>query len=71
MPRPWLDDRLGGKTVAEVLGKGAEDQFPVGFDCRNALQILRREPAAEIDHRQVDAALGAHSRKIAEAEAKP
>jgi hypothetical protein len=54
---PWLDDRLGD-AVAKMAPKRAKDGLPISFDRWHVLEIARREAAAEIDHRKLDAALG-------------
>ena len=53
-----LDDRLGD-LVAEMLGQAPEDRLAVALHARHRLEVLGREAAAEIDHRQADAALRA------------
>src|SRR5205823_10072088 len=53
-----LDDGLRD-LVAEVLAQRAEDRPAVLHDRRHVLEVLGRESAAHVDHRQVDAALGA------------
>src|SRR5690606_34108938 len=52
-----LDDRFRN-AVAEMLAQRAGDRLAIAGHARNLLQITGREAAAEIDHRQVDAALG-------------
>ena len=42
-----------------MLAQGAKDRAAVGLDRGHLLQILGREAAAEIDHGQIDPALGA------------
>src|SRR5262249_13345404 len=45
--------------IAEVPAQRAEDRLAVGFELRGLAYIAGREAAAEIDHGEVDAALGA------------
>src|SRR5208282_3578180 len=53
----WLDDRLRD-AVAEMATQRAKNRLAVGSDARDVLEIAGREAAAEIDHLELDAALG-------------
>ncbi len=53
-----LDDGLR-YGVAEMFAQRAEDGPPVGFELGRLAHVLGREAAAEVDHREIDAALGA------------
>ena len=55
---PRLHDGLGD-LVAEMPAQRAEDRLAVALELRRLAQIFRRKAAAEIDHVQRDAALGA------------
>src|SRR5205823_6972446 len=53
-----LDDGLRD-LVAEMLAQRSEDRPAVLHDRRDILEVLGRKSAAHVDHREIDAALGA------------